>query len=110
MEASGAHGPTWANWAHRAHGPHGLLGWGTTRRELNVPSGIASRNRYFKDLRALCREFQNSLTSEEGVVFVKKFLTVFVRNSNIFLKEWVVMGRAAGSRAPQAPTNSHVET
>ena len=29
------------NWAHGAHGP---LGWGTTRRELKVPSGIAPRN------------------------------------------------------------------
>jgi len=29
------------NWAH---GAHGLLGWGTTRRELKVPSGLAPRN------------------------------------------------------------------
>ena len=58
---SGAHGPIWAHWGH------GLLGWGTTRRELKVPSGVAPRNRYFKELRVLCREFRNSLTSEKRV-------------------------------------------
>jgi len=46
-----------------AHGPHGLQGWGTTHRELKVPS----RSRYIKELRVLCREFRNSLTSEKSV-------------------------------------------
>ena len=40
----GAQGAQGAQGAHRAHGAHGLLGWGTTRRELEVPSGIAPRN------------------------------------------------------------------
>jgi len=49
-----------------AHGAHALLGWWTTRRELQVPSGIAPRNRYFKELRVHCREFRNSFNIREG--------------------------------------------
>jgi len=65
----GPWGPMRAQWGHWAHGPNGLLGWGTTRRELKVPSGVAPRNCYFKALRVLCREFRNSLTSEKGVPY-----------------------------------------
>jgi len=53
-------------------GAHELLGWGTTRQELQVPSGIAPRNRYVKDLRLLGRELRTSLTSEK-VVFILYF-------------------------------------
>ena len=56
--------------AQWGQGPHGLLGRGTTRRELKVPSGIAHRNRYFEQLRVCCREFRNSLTSGKGVWFL----------------------------------------
>jgi len=63
----GAHGPILAHWAY---GPHGLLGWGTTRQQPKVRSGIAPRNHYFKELRVSCREFGNSLASEKGVAIL----------------------------------------
>jgi len=51
MGPMGPMGPYGPIWAHCAHEPYRLLGWGTTRRELKVPSGIAHRKRYFKESR-----------------------------------------------------------
>jgi len=88
----GAHGGPWGPWAlwgHVAHEAH-MGPWGTTRRELKVPSGIAPRNRHFKELRLLCQEFRNSLTSE------KRVLSLFVGSS--FVICWlgnVIWGSAA---------------
>jgi len=62
-----------AQWGHAAHGPDGPMRpmgyWGAgPLAELQVLSGFAPRNRYFEELKVLCREFRNSLTSEKGVI------------------------------------------
>ena len=78
--------PRGAQYGHGAMGPMGY-GGGDPLAESKVPSGIASRNRYFEELRVLCRELRNSLTSEKGVqIHVCKYVPLSV-NKNTIVKQ-----------------------